>query len=373
MAVLIKEVKSKKELKDFIYVPEKIHEGHKNWLPPIYMDEKKFYNPEKNISFRGCDYRFIVAYKDGKPVGRCLGIIHHKHNQKFNLRNVRFFGLECYYDQETAHALISDIEQWGKDRGMDKIIGPFGFSDRDTQGFAIEGFENPPVVDSACNMEYMPELMVKEGFEKEMDFVIYSYPLTNELPEIYHKMYQRVIAKKDFEFIEVKSRKQLKPLIIPVLRLVNESFKDLYGFSPMDDDEMLDLAKRYLPILDPKFVKLVMKDGEVAAFMVSMANPYKGIQKSKGRLLPFGIFHILHALRHAESINLMLGAVKPIYQKQGLDLFITYTTIETARKAGMKSVDTHVVMEENDAMMAEFKRYNPVLYKKFRVYNRMIQ
>ena len=372
MTLLIKEVISKKEYKTFIYLPEKIHKGHESWLPPIYMDEKKFFDPKKNLSFRGCDYILFLAYKDGEAVGRIMGIINHQYNKALNVSNARFSYIECYNDQEVAHALISAIEKWGRDKGMTKLIGPFGFTDRDIQGVLIEGFEFEPVIDSASNFEYLPELIAKEGYEKELDCVIYRFPLTIELPEIYQKIYQRITSKKELQFKEFTSRKQLKPLIIPVLRMVNESFKDIYGFVPMDDEEMFELAKRYLPILDPRFIKVVTKGDEVVAFLISMPNIYKGIQKSKGRLLPFGIFHILKAMKSAKTVNTMLGAVAPAFQKQGLDIFLSMTTIASAKKAGMTSIDTHVVMEDNNDMMAEMKRYGSHLLKKFRVYQKAL-
>jgi hypothetical protein len=372
MTITLKEVKTKKDLKEFIYLPEKIHKDHKNWLPPIYMDEKKFFNPEKNLSFRGCDYRFILAYKDNIPVGRIMGIINHQHNEFFKLKNARFSYLECYNDPEVFHTLINEIENWGKQKGMNKIIGPFGFTDRDIQGFLIEGFEYEPVIDSACNFEYMPEMMVKEGYEKEIDCVIYRFPLTIELPEIYQRIFQRITSKKDYQFLEFTTRRQLKKYIVPVLRMVNESFKDIYGFMPMDEKEMFELAKRYLPVLDPRFIKVVTKGDEVAAFLISMPNMYRGIKKAKGRILPFGIFHILHAMKHAKSVNTMLGAVAPAYQKQGLDIFLSIKTIESTKKANMTSIDTHVVMEDNDDMMAELKRYGAFLLKKFRVFQKKL-
>lgn len=373
MTLVTKEVVSKKDYRTFIYLPEEIHKGHENWLPPIYMDEKKFFNPEKNLSFRGCDHIKLLAYKDNKPVGRVMGIINHQHNEVFGLKNARFGYLECYNDPEVSHALISAIEKWGREKGMNKLIGPFGFTDRDIQGALIEGFEYEPVVDSANNDKYLPELIEREGYVKELDCVIYRFPLTTELPPIYQKVYERVTSKKDIQFREFTSKKELNSkLILAVLRMVNESFKDIYGFMPMDDAEMLDLAKRYLPILDPRFVKVVLKGDEVIAFLVSMPNLYKGIQKSKGRLLPFGIFHILKAMKTAKSVNTMLGAVAPAYQKQGLDIFLSMTTIESAKKAGMTSIDTHVVMEENDDMMAEMKRYGAYLIKKFRVYQKAL-
>lgn len=372
MAVIIKEVITKKDYKTFIYLPEKIHKGHNSWLPPIYFDEKKFFDPNKNLSFRGCDHIKLLAYKDDEPVGRIMGIINHQHNKVTNLSNVRFGYLECYNDQEVAHALIGAIEKWGREKGMNKIIGPFGFTDRDIQGVLIEGFEHEPVIDSASNFEFLPELIVKEGYEKELDCVIYRFPLTIQLPEIYEKIYQRITAKKDYQFKEFTSRKQLKTLIIPVLRMVNESFKDIYGFVPMDEKEMFELANRYLPVLDPRFVKVVMKGEEVVAFLISMPNPYEGIQKSKGRLFPFGFIHILKAMKSSKTVNTMLGAVAPSCQKQGLDIFLSITTIASARKAGMTSIDTHVVMEDNDDMMAELKRYGAFLLKKFRVYQKAL-
>ena len=372
MTVSLKEVATARDSKIFIYLPERIHRGHASWLPPIYMDEKKFFNPKKNPSFTSCDYRKMLAYKDGKPVGRIMGIINRKHNEMFGLKNVRFGYLECYNDQEVAHALIHDIENWGRQHGMNKMIGPFGFSDRDAQGFLIEGFEYEPVVDSACNFEFLPELVVNEGYVKDIDCVIYRYPVSNQYPEIFDRMYKRVLSKKAFQFLEFTARKQLRPYIVPVLQLVNEAFSDIYGFVPMDEVQMYDLANRYLPLLDPRFVKIVLKDGKMVAFMVSMPNPYRGIQKSRGRLFPFGVFHIMKAMRRADSINTMLGAVHPDCQKQGLDLFLGVSTIEAAKKAGMKNVDTHVVMEENVGMMDEFKRYGAYLIKKFRVYQKQL-
>ena len=180
MTVSLKEVATAKDSKIFIYLPERIHRDHASWLPPIYMDEKKFFNPKKNPSFTSCDYRMMIAYKDGRPVGRIMGIINRKHNEMFGLKNVRFGYLDCCNDQEVAHALIKDIENWGRQHGMNKIIGPFGFSDRDIQGLLIEGFEYEPIVDTPCNFEYLPELVASEGYIKDIDCTIYRYPVSSK-------------------------------------------------------------------------------------------------------------------------------------------------------------------------------------------------
>ena len=370
MTLTLKEVTTAKDFKTFIYLPEKIHKGHDNWLPPVYMDEKKYFNPKKNLSFRTCDYILLLAYKDNKPVGRIVGIINHQFNEMMGLKNVRFGFIETYDDQEVAHALINHIEHWGREKGMTKIVGPYGFSDRDIQGLLIEGFEYEPVIDSASNFEYLPKLVENEGYTKELDCVIYRYPLTSQLPDIFERVFQRVTSRKDCQFLKFTKRSEIKPWIVPVLQAVNESFKGIYGFVPMDELEMLELAKRYLPILDLKFVHVVVKEGKVIAFLINMPNLYKGIQKAKGRLLPFGFIHILKAMKTAKSVNTMLGGIIPAHQKQGLDVYITLSTIHEARKRGMTSVDTHVVMEENNDMMGEFKKYGAFLIKKFRVYQK---
>jgi hypothetical protein len=372
MALSLHEVASKKDLKTFVYLPEVIHAGHAQWMPPIYSDDMKFFDPLKNPSFKTCDFRLVIAEKDGKPVGRIMGVINHKHNEMSGIKNVRFSFMECYDDPEVFAALISDIEQWGKQRGMNKIIGPFTFSDREMQGFLIEGFEHEPVVDSACNFEYMPRLLSQHGYEKELDCVIHRYPLSGSLPEVYDRIYERVMKKKTIKFIQFTSHRQLKPFIVPGLRLVNESFGGIYGFVPMEEKEMFDLAKRYMALLDHRFIKIAMKDDKVVALMIAMPNMYKGIQKARGRLFPLGIFHILHAMKHATTINTMLGAVHPDFQKQGLDVFLALTTFKAAREAGMTSVDTHVIMEENNDMMGELKRYGAYLLKKFRVYQKSL-
>jgi len=372
MAIILKDVSTKKEFNDFIHLPEKIHKGHNEWLPPLYMDEKIFFDPKKNHSFSVCDHRLILAYKDGVLVGRIMGIINRQYNQMNDVKNVRFGFIETYNDQEVAHELIAEIENWGREKGMTKIVGPFGFTDREPQGLLIEGFEHEPVIDSACNFEYMPKLVENEGFTKELDCVLYRYPLANPLPESMYKIYDRITSRKDYEFLEFKNKRQLKPWIVPVLRAMNESFGEIYGFVPMDEIEMQEMAKKYLPVIDLDFVKIVAKEDRVVAFMISIPNMYKGMQKAKGHLFPFGLIHILRAMKSAKSLTFMLGAVVPDHQKRGLDLYFTLSTINSAIKRGMIYVDTHVVMEQNLEMMAEFKRYGGFLLKKFRVYQKAI-
>jgi len=370
MALQLKDVSTKKEYHEFIHLPEKIHQGHEGWLPPLYMDEKVFFNPQKNHSFNVCDHRLILAYRDGIAVGRIMGIINHQYNEMMGVKNARFGFIETYNDQEVVHTLISEIENWGRKMGMTKIVGPFGFSDREPQGLLIEGFEYEPVIDSACNFEYMPDLVEAEGYTKELDCVLYRYPLTTPPPEVMFKIFDRITSRKDLQFLKFRNKREVKPWIVPIFRAMNESFGGIYGFVPMSETEMQELAKKYMPVIDLEFVNVVVKDGKVISFAISMPNMYKGLQKAKGRLFPLGLFHILRAMKTAKTVNLMIGAVVPGYQKQGLNIYLSITAIKEALKRGMSSVDTHVVMEENDDMANEFKRYGAFQIKKFRVYQK---
>lgn len=373
MSVLLRDVSTQKDFRAFIHLPEIIHKGHKGWLPPLIMDEKIFFNPKKNHSFDVCEYRLILAFNEGVVVGRIMGLINKKYNEMNGAKTVRFGFIETYNDPIVAHALITEIENWGQKKGMTKIVGPYGFSDREPQGLLIEGFEYEPVIDSPCNFEYMPQLIENEGYTKELDCGIYRYPLTEPIPVALHKMLDRITSRKDIQFLEFSNKRQVKPWIVPVFRAMNASFGRIYGFVPMSETEMHEMAKKYLPVMDMAFVKVIVKEGNVIAFIISMPNMYKGMQKAKGRLFPFGLFHILKAMKTAKTANIMLGAVVPEHQKKGLDLYLFLSTVKTAMKRGMTSIDTHVVMEENHNMMAEFDRHKAYLIKKFRVYQKALK
>lgn len=372
MPVEVREVKSRKELRQFIHLPASIHAGEKNFLPPIYADEWNFFNPGKNVSFASCDTIMALAWKGEEPVGRIMGIIHRTYNQLHAERNARFGYFDCYHDHEISEALIGFIEKWAINYGMEKIVGPYGFSDKDIQGLLVEGFEHMPIIDSACNPPYIVEMLERQGYSKEVDCMIYRFPLTDELPQLYYRILQRTNHKNEYKILEFTSKKQLRPYIVPVLKLVNETYDELYGFVPMGDKEIQEFADRYMPILDPRFVKIVAKENRVIAFVVGIPNFTKGIQQSRGYLFPFGIFQILWAQKHTRQLDLMLGAVKREYQGLGLEVPMGLSIVESARKAGMEFIEVHLILETNKRMRAEMERLNLPVHKRFRVFQKTI-
>jgi len=374
MPIEIREVLSNKDLKAFIYLPEKIHAGHENWVHPIYMDDWKYFDKKKNKAFGYCDTILILAWKDGRPVGRAMGIINHRFNQHRNEKTARFGYLDITKDKEALHAILGFIEDWARAKGMTKIVGPYGFSDQDPEGFLIEGFEHRATIATYYNFEWMPRFLEEEDYAKDNDWFVYKLAVPKELPELYKKIYERARKRGTYQIIEFRKRKELKPWIRPILSLMNECFLagNIYGFAPLDEEEMDDLAKRYLPVVDPRFVKAVTKDGAVAAFMIAMPDMTEGIRKARGRLLPFGFIHVLRAAKKTKQLDLLLGAVKEQYRGQGLDALMGIKTFISAQEAGYEMIDTHHEMEANVKVRAEMERMGGIIYKKYRAFYKML-
>jgi hypothetical protein len=374
MPTEIREVRSRKDLKTFIYLPEKIHAGHKNWVHPLFTDDWKYFDAKKNKAFGYCDTILLVAWKDGRPAGRIMGIINHRFNEHRNERTARFGYLDCYEDREVFTALIRAVEDWARAGGMTKIVGPYGFSDQDPEGFLIEGFDHRATIATYYNFEWMPGYLEDDGYAKDIDWFVYKLEVPKEPPELYRKIFERAMKRGTFEVVEFKKRKEIKPWIRRVLGLMNECYMagNIYGFAPLDDQEMDDLAKRYLPVLDPRFVKVIAKDGEVVAFIIAMPDMTEGIRKARGRLLPFGFVHILRAAKRTKQLDLLLGAIKEKYRGQGLDALMGIKILIAAHEAGYEMMDTHHEMEANVKVRAEMERLGGTIYKKFRAFYKML-
>lgn len=370
--VSIKEVVTRSDLRDFIYLPEKVHKGEAGWLPPIYIDEWKLFDKKKNKSFDYTDALLLLAYRDNKAVGRIMGLINKRHNHITGDNHGRFCFLECYNDSEVFHALINHIEDWARQRGMEKLVGPLGFSDKDPQGFQIEGFEYPQFITSPTNSPYMVSLIEEEGYVKKTDLVNYLGKIPEEFPLVYERVLNRIKAGNEYSIIEFQNKKALKPYIIPVLELMNETFSEIYAFVPLKDREKIDLAAQYMPILDPRFVKVVEKDGELIGFAVGIPDLSPGIIACRGRLFPFGIFKILRASKRSKKLIMMLGGIKKEYRGKGIDVMMGAKILKDGINSRMETIDSHLVLEDNLRMRGEYERIGCKVIKKFRIYQKVL-
>lgn len=364
--ILIREVKTRRDLSKFIKLPYKIHKNHKQWLPPILSDEWKVFDPKKNPAFQHCDTILLMAEQKGKVVGRIMGIINHTYNEGKNEKNGRFSFLECYDDGKVFDSLLQKVERWAAEKGMEQLVGPLGFSDKDPQGFLIEGFDDPmTVMITNHNYPFMVSFMEENGYAKELDLVQYRINTIEKLPLVYNRIAERVL-NKGYRVIEFKNTKTIRQYIEPILNLINESYKNIYGFAPLTDVEAKEFSNRFLPILNPDFVKLIFdKNEELAAFIIAMPDMSAGLRATGGKLFPFGFIRILRSMKKTKQLNLLLGSIKESRRNAGLDAVLAVKILESATSSGFTVLDTHLIMETNKKMRAECERLDAEMYKKY--------
>lgn len=368
MAIEIREVSNKRELKHFVQFPYSLYKHNKYWLPPLIQDEFNFFKPEKNKAMRFSDVVLFTAWENGKMAGRIMGIINRFYNEMMGQKRARFFKYECVESEEISHALISKVEKWAIGKGMTEIIGPFGYSDKDPQGFLISGFGKRAVILAPYNLKYYIEFIEKEGYQKEIDLVEYLIPVPEKVPDFYTRIYARIIRNTNLQCIEFHKKSELKPYIVPVLRLMNETFSGIFGFYPLEEDEMKKFAADYMMILDPAFVKVVVDRGKPVSFFIAIPDLGPALQKSGGRLFPLGIFYILRERKRTDYLVLMLGGISEAYQGIGLDVMMGTKMLESASRRGIKLINSHLELETNLKVRSEMEKMGGEVCKRYRVY-----
>jgi ribosomal protein S18 acetylase RimI-like enzyme len=362
-------------MRTFIHLPSAIHKGHTNWGPPLFSDDWEYFNSSRNKSFSYSDVILLLAYRGEKPVGRIMGIINRKYNEMHRERHARFNFLEAWDDPEVIRNLLRKVEDWARLKGMKKLVGPLGFSDKDPQGFLVEGYHQPIVIASHCNYKYLVDHLVALGYHKEIDLVVYHIPIPDQTPPLYLKIAERArINNPEIRLLEFTGRKALKQWVRPIFSLVNKTFTEIYGFMPFTLEEMDDFANRYLIIMNPRFIKVMVNESdEPVAFVIGMPDISEGIKKSRGYLFPLGIIHILLAGRRTKQLNLLLGAIHPDYQNRGLDTIMGEAMLRSARQAGLRYIDSHLEMESNSKVRAEMEYMGGKVYKIYRVHGKALR
>jgi GNAT superfamily N-acetyltransferase len=371
--IKIIDINDKKALKEFIFLPEKIHLNNNDYLPPIWDDEWKFYNPKQNTALAQSEVVLALSYQNEIAKGRIMGIIPHFYNKLKNENTARFYAFDCYNLPDVAAELLAYITNWASQKRANLLIGPYGFSDKDPQGAQIEGFEHTTVLATPNNAAYLPQLIEKQGFTKYLDCLSYQLPIPKAIPVRYQPIIQRALQNNQLKLLNFKTKWALRPYIIPVLKLVNLTYAPLFGFVPMSNTEIRKFAAQYLPILNPAFVKIIVNEAnEPVAFGIGMPNISAGIKKARGRLLPFGFVHILWPKQKSPQLDLLLGAVNPAYRGRGLTMVLAHSLFEAAHKHGLEYIDSHLVLENNLLMRAEYEKMGGLIYKRYRVFQKKL-
>jgi hypothetical protein len=368
----VREVVNRSDLKDFIYLPARLHKDHPNWVPPIYSDEWDYYNTRKNPGFRYCDTVIALAFLNSKPAGRIMGIINHRHNDSTAGKVARFSFFDCIHDNQVSGTLLKYVEDWARSKGMNKIIGPFGMYYHDPIGFMTDGFNEKPSTTANFNFEYMVRLLEDSEYGCEEDLVVYKIEIPEVIPDVYNRIRKKVDNRNNLQLVNFSSRGELRRYIHPVLSLMNECFTEIYGYSQLDEDEMKVLAAHFIPLLDPRLVTVVKVEQEVAGFTIAIPSLNEGIISSKGHLFPFGFLKIIKASKKSKQLDLLIGGIKEKYRGTGIDAMISMHIIETAREAGFTTIDSHLELESNWKIRAEMERMGGRIIKKYRIFQKSL-
>lgn len=342
---------SSKLFNDFLDFPSKLFKDDKMFVPCLYMDERHTFNKVINPALAWCDYKIFLAYKDNEIVGRIVGIINNRANEVWKRKYIRFGWFDTIDDIEVAKELFSAVEQWGRSKGLNKIVGPMGFTDMDKEGMMVEGFDTLCPMASLYNPAYYPVLVEKIGFQKEVDWVQYEIPANQPVPEKMSRINNLIKEKYNLKIVEGLSKKELaKRYGEKIFITLNKAFEGLYGYVPLTNELIKYYIDQYLTFVDKDLICLVVdKDDNVVAFGISMPTLSKALQKSKGKLFPFGWIHLIKALKNYEYIDLYLNGVDPQWQNKGVHSIYYARMNENYIRLGSKMAIANPQLETNQA------------------------
>lgn len=375
MSVEIRLVETKRELKTFIKVPFEIYKGDPYWVPPLIMDDLDTFTPTKNPAYEHAEAKLFLAYKNGKAVGRIIGILSHAANDKYNTKNLRFGWFETINDYEVARSLLLAVENWGKELGMETMTGPHGFSDLDPEGMLVEGFDQLPTISVYYNFPYYPEFVEKYGFEKEIDYLEFRSvnPQETGIPPKLLRLGERIKERSGVKIHKFKSKRELKKRTVDLFHLLNEAFEEIYGSVPLSEKQIRYYVQKYFSFVDKDLIQLAVDENdEAVGFMIAMPSLSKGFQKAKGRLFPFGWFYILRSLKNYEVLDFYLAGIKKSYRGQGVDLLMVLEVVKAALEKGVKYAESNPELETNKKIHAQWKYFNPTQHKRRRIYKKDI-
>jgi len=368
MSVEIREVKNKADIKQFVKLPFEIYKNNKFWVPPIIADEQKALSPETNPAFDFCDAKFFLAYKNGVCLGRIGAIINKLYNEKTGKKYGRINRFEFFDDSEVSSALVEKAIDWFKEKGMEIIHGPLGFTNLDTQGLLIEGFNHLQSIASVYHLDYYKDHFEKMGFEKENDWVEFRLTIGEQATKKAARGAGLITKRFGFEVLKFNSTKELEPYGKEVFKILNEAFQELPYVTKFNDKMIALYAEKYFKVLDPKYVRLI-KDGEkLIAFVVGMPSLSEAMQKANGKLFPFGFWHVMKALKNPTVIDTLLTGVLPEYHSKGAAVILYAELQNEMLNNGLNTIETTGIFEDNNAVISNWKNYEHIQHKRRRCY-----
>ncbi len=377
MAVEIKKVTTRKELKRFIRLNYEMYKDNAFAVPDLYEDMLKTFSRDRNPAFEFCEADYFLAYKDGRLVGRVAAIINRRANETWGKQTVRFGWIDFVDDIEVSRALIDTVAAWGRARGMTWMEGPLGFTDMDAEGMLIEGFDQLGTMATIYNYPYYPEHMERLGMAKAMDWIEMKLMVPPQVPDKYVRIGEIVKKKFNLHIRKLKSVREIKRTGIGqrIFELINESYAPLFGYSQMTQAQIAQYVKEYLPILDLSLVVLIENEqNELVGVGVSMASLSTALQRAKGKMFPFGWWHLAKALywKKPPIVDLLLAAVKPEYQNKGVNALLFTDLIPQYNRHKFVWAETNPELEVNDKVQSQWQYLENYLHKRRRCFTKKL-
>ena len=376
MSITIKEIAGTRELKKFTKFSIDLYEGNEYYVPSLVLDEVGTLDSKANPAFEFCESVYYMAYKDGKPVGRIAGIINHQVNKKSGEKCARFGFVDFIDDEEVSRALFQAVESWAKSKGMTAVNGPLGFTDMDPEGLLVEGFDQVGTMASIYNYPYYVRHIENLGYQKAVDWVEYKIKVPEGVPEKHQRISDIVQRKYNLRIVKFKKTSEVYKGNYGqrIFDLINSAYADLYGYSTLSQRQIDHYVKMYIPVLRLENVTLIVDEkDDLVAVGIAIPSMSKALQKSRGRLFPFGFIHLLKALKGKNDVvDLLLVAVRPDYQSKGVNALLFSDLIPVFIRNGYKYAESNPELEMNEKVQSQWQYFERKQHKRRRAYTKKI-
>ncbi len=375
----IRPVTNRKELKQFVQFYYDLYRGNDCAVPYLFSDEMNTLREDKNPSFECCEAKYFMAFRDGQMVGRVAAIINRRANERWNCPQVRFGWFDFIDDEAVSTALLKAVEDWGRQKGMTEIAGPLGFIDTDREGMLVEGFDELSTMYVNYNYPYYPQHMEQlGGFEKDNDYMECKVKVPAQVPDKFHKIAQMVSKRYNLQVRKFTRKELVKDgKGHEIFDIINETYKDLYGYSQLSDRQINQLVDEYIKIADLNLVTAVedwnTPEHKMVGFGITFPSFTSALRKTRdGRLLPFGWWHLLRTLKwhKTNTVDLLLIGVLPEYRQKGANSLIFDDLIQWFERYGFEWAETGPQMESNEGVLSQWQYLEARIHRKHRCYRK---
>lgn len=368
--VSILEVKTPEDLKQFVKFPMNLYKNNPYYVPSFIKDEINVWNPQENPALQYSEAKQFLAWKDNKIVGRIAVIINHKEEKELGIKKVRFGWIDFIDDTEVSKALIDTAINYAKEHQIDNIEGPMGFTNLDKAGMLTFGFEKIATMIGIYNHEYYPKHIENLGLVKEKEWVEFEMNFPKVLPPKVEKFSLLIAEKYNLRVLDFKSKEEILPYVKPMFKLLDETYKHLSTYTPISEEQIKTYKEKFFPMIAKNYVICVVDEhDELVSFAVTMPSYSKALQKSKGKLFPFGWWHFLQAQKKNDRANFYLIGIHPEYQRRGVTAIIFKEIFVRFNNMGIDFAETNPELEENKSVQVLWQDYNPTNHKRRRTYS----